>query len=110
MLLQQVRLKVQHVSVGTILIAVIALVYIANYSFLIGGYIESICHRDGSGLFICTYNLVNGNWSEAVIAGELLGLKTTLNEFVAYPALASLKMGLCQKDQINYFLQLMWFC
>jgi CNT family concentrative nucleoside transporter len=32
-------------------------------------------------------------WNEAVIAGELLGLKTTLNEFVAYPALASLEDG-----------------
>ena len=33
-------------------------------------------------------------WSEALIAGELLGLKTTLNEFVAYPALAGLEPGL----------------
>jgi CNT family concentrative nucleoside transporter len=33
-------------------------------------------------------------WDEAIIAGELLGLKTTLNEFVAYPALANLEPGL----------------
>jgi CNT family concentrative nucleoside transporter len=32
-------------------------------------------------------------WSEAIIAGELLGIKTTLNEFVAYPALAALEEG-----------------
>ena len=32
-------------------------------------------------------------WNEAIIAGELLGLKTTLNEFVAYPALANLEPG-----------------
>ena len=29
-------------------------------------------------------------WSEAIVAGELLGLKTTLNEFVAYVNLAGI--------------------
>jgi CNT family concentrative nucleoside transporter len=85
------------VSVGTILIAVIALVYIAN-SLL--GFIGSFF---GIGLSIemllgyifapITW-LMGIPWNEAVIAGELLGVKTTLNEFVAYPALASLEEGL----------------
>ena len=84
------------VSVGTILIAVIALVYIAN-SFLsfIGGYlginlsIEMILGY----LFAPITWLMGIPWNEAIIAGELLGLKTTLNEFVAYPALAALDDG-----------------
>ena len=33
-------------------------------------------------------------WSEALVAGELLGIKTTLNEFVAYYSLANLEDGL----------------
>jgi CNT family concentrative nucleoside transporter len=84
------------VSVGTILIAVIALVFIAN-SFLayLGSYfginlsIEIILGY----LFAPITWLMGIPWSEAIIAGELLGIKTTLNEFVAYPALAALEEG-----------------
>ena len=32
-------------------------------------------------------------WEEAIVAGKLLGLKTALNEFVAYGALANLAEG-----------------
>lgn len=84
------------VSVAGILIAVIALVYIANaFLSLLGGYfginlsIEMILGY----LFAPITWLMGIPWDEAVIAGELLGLKTTLNEFVAYPALASLEDG-----------------
>lgn len=84
------------VSVAGILIAVIALVYIANaFLSLLGGYfginlsIEMILGY----LFAPITWLMGIPWAEAVIAGELLGLKTTLNEFVAYPALASLEEG-----------------
>ncbi len=84
------------VSVAGILIAVIALVYIANaFLSLLGGYfgvnlsIEMILGY----LFAPITWLMGIPWNEAVIAGELLGLKTTLNEFVAYPALASLGDG-----------------
>ena len=84
------------VSVAGILIAVIALVYIANaFLSLVGGYfgtnlsIEMILGY----LFAPITWLMGIPWDEAVIAGELLGLKTTLNEFVAYPALAALEDG-----------------
>lgn len=84
------------VSVAGILIAVIALVYISNaFLSLLGGYfginlsIEMILGY----LFAPITWLMGIPWAEAVIAGELLGLKTTLNEFVAYPALASLEEG-----------------
>ena len=49
-------------------------------------------------------------WSEAVIAGELLGIKTTLNEFVAYPALASLDSGeLSDRSKLITFYSLCGF-
>ena len=85
------------VSVGTILIAVIALVYIAN-AFLgaVGGYfgLDISIELLLGYIFAPITWLMGIPWDEAIIAGELLGLKTTLNEFVAYPALANLEPGL----------------
>lgn len=101
------------VSVGTILIAVIALVYIVN-AFLgfIGGYfginlsIELILGY----LFAPITWLMGIPWNEAIIAGELLGLKTTLNEFVAYPALAALEDGvLSDRSKLITFYSLCGF-
>ena len=49
-------------------------------------------------------------WSEAVIAGELLGIKTTLNEFVAYPRLAALDNGeLSDRSKLITFYSLCGF-
>jgi CNT family concentrative nucleoside transporter len=49
-------------------------------------------------------------WSEALIAGELLGIKTTLNEFIAYPALAALEEGaLSDKSKLIIFYGLCGF-
>jgi CNT family concentrative nucleoside transporter len=101
------------VSVGTILIAVIALVYIANsFLSLIGGYIGinlSIEMILGY-LFAPITWLMGIPWNEAVIAGELLGLKTTLNEFVAYPALASLEDGvMSERSKLITFYSLCGF-
>jgi CNT family concentrative nucleoside transporter len=101
------------VSVGTILIAVIALVYIAN-SFL--GFIGSFVGVDLSIQQILGYIfapiawLMGIPWSEALIAGELLGIKTTLNEFIAYPALAALEEGaLSDKSKLIIFYGLCGF-
>ncbi len=80
------------ISVGTILIAVVALVYIIN-TFL--GFIGSQIGFDLSIEIILGYIfapiawLMGIPWDDAILAGELLGLKTALNEFYAYPALAS---------------------
>ena len=101
------------VSVGTILIAVIALVYIVN-AFLgtVGGYfglnlsIELLLGY----IFAPITWLMGIPWNEAVIAGELLGLKTTLNEFVAYPALANLEPGLLsERSKLITFYSLCGF-
>ena len=101
------------ISVGTILIAVIALVYIAN-SFL--GFIGSFIGVDLSIQQILGYIfapiawLMGIPWNEALIAGELLGIKTTLNEFIAYPALAALEEGaLSDKSKLIIFYGLCGF-
>ena len=101
------------VSVGTILIAVIALVYIVN-AFLgtVGGYfglnlsIELLLGY----IFAPITWLMGIPWNEAVVAGELLGLKTTLNEFVAYPSLANLEPGLLsERSKLITFYSLCGF-
>ena len=101
------------VSVGTILIAVIALVFIAN-SFL--AFIGSLIGIDLSIEQILGYIfapitwLMGIPWDEALIAGELLGIKTTLNEFIAYPALAALEDGvLSDKSKLIIFYGLCGF-
>jgi len=101
------------VSVGTILIAVIALVFIAN-SFL--GFIGSFIGVNLSIEQILGYIfapiawLMGIPWNEALIAGELLGVKTTLNEFIAYPALAALEEGmLSDKSKLIIFYGLCGF-
>ena len=74
------------VSVGTILIVVIALVYIVN-SFL--GFIGSQLNFELSIEVILGYIFapiawfMGIPWNEAIVSGQLLGIKTTLNEFVA---------------------------
>ena len=101
------------ISVAAILIAVIALVFIVNsFLALIGSYLG----LDLSIQLILGYIfapiawLMGIPWSEALIAGELLGLKTTLNEFVAYPALASLEPGLLsEKSKLITFYGLCGF-
>ena len=100
-------------SVGTILIAVIALVFIAN-SIL--GFVSSQFGFDLSIEIILGYLfapiawLMGIPWDEAVIAGELLGIKTTLNEFVAYPGLAALDDGeLSERSKLITFYSLCGF-
>ena len=101
------------VSVGTILIAVIALVYIVN-SLL--GLVANQFGFDLSIEIILGYIfapiawLMGIPWNEAIIAGELLGIKTTLNEFVAYPGLASLDSGeLSDRSKLITFYSLCGF-
>ena len=100
-------------SVGTILIAVIALVYIVN-SIL--GFFSSQLGFELSIEIILGYMfapiawLMGIPWSEAIVAGELLGIKTTLNEFVAYPGLASLDSGeLSDRSKLITFYSLCGF-
>ena len=101
------------VSVGTILIAVIALVYIVN-AFL--GLVGIQLGIDLSIQIILGYIfapiawLMGIPWDEAIISGELLGIKTALNEFIAYPALAGLEDGvLSDRSKLITFYALCGF-
>ena len=101
------------VSVGTILIAVIALVYIFN---TILGLITNQFGFELSIEIILGYIfapiawLMGIPWSEAIFAGELLGIKTTLNEFVAYPGLAAIQDGeLSERSKLITFYSLCGF-
>ena len=100
-------------SVGTILIAVIALVYIVN------SILGIISHPFGFDLsievilgyiFAPIAWLMGIPWNEALISGQLLGIKTTLNEFVAYPGLAALENGeLSERSKLITFYSLCGF-
>ena len=49
-------------------------------------------------------------WEESLIAGQLLGVKTALNEFVAYPGLAALDNGeLSDRSKLITFYSLCGF-
>ena len=84
------------IGVGSILIVFIALVYLVDS--ILG--IFSINDQALSLQMILGYVfapiawLMGIPWEEAVISGKLLGIKTALNEFVAYAELANLQDGL----------------
>ena len=85
------------ISIGAILIVFIALVYFANsFLGLIGNQIGLDISIEGilGYVFAPIAWLMGIPWNEAIISGELLGIKTTLNEFVAYGAMANLEEGL----------------
>ncbi len=85
------------ISIGAILIVFIALVYFANsFLGLIGNQFGLEISIEGilAYVFAPIAWLMGIPWNEAIIAGELLGIKTTLNEFVAYGAMANLDDGL----------------
>jgi len=85
------------ISIGAILIVFIALVYFANsFLGLIGNRIGLDISIEGilGYVFAPIAWLMGIPWNEAIISGELLGIKTTLNEFVAYGAMANLEEGL----------------
>ena len=85
------------ISIGAILIVFIALVYFANsFLGLIGNQFGLEISIEGilAYVFAPIAWLMGIPWNEAIIAGELLGIKTTLNEFVAYGAMANLEDGL----------------
>ena len=100
-------------SVGTILIAVIALVFIVNsilgFASSQFGLVLSIESILGF-LFAPIAWLMGIPWDEAIVAGELIGIKTTLNEFVAYPGLAAIENGeLSERSKLITFYSLCGF-
>jgi CNT family concentrative nucleoside transporter len=84
-------------SVGSIVLAFIALVFIADS--ILGLIPISLGGEDLSLKLILGYMfapiawMMGIPWDEALISGKLLGTKTALNEFVAYLDLAALSEG-----------------
>ena len=84
-------------GVGSIVLAFIALVYVADsiiglIPLTLGGESLSIQLILGY-MFASIAWLMGVPWDEALVSGKLLGIKTALNEFVAYGELASLSEG-----------------
>ena len=100
-------------NVGTILIAVIALVYIVNaiLGAVFGQFGFNMSIEIMLGYIFAPIAWFMGiPWNEALIAGELLGIKTTLNEFVAYPKMAALENGiLSEKSKLITFYSMCGF-
>ena len=84
------------IGVGSILIVFIALVYLVDSIlgiFSIGNQALSLQMILGY-IFAPIAWLMGIPWEEAIVSGKLLGIKTALNEFVAYAELANLQDGL----------------
>ena len=101
------------VSVGAILITFIALVYIVD-SFLglipLPNDIELSLQLILGYVFAPIAWLMGIPWNEALISGKLLGIKTALNEFVAYQELSQIESGiLSQKSMLITFYGLCGF-
>ena len=84
------------IGVGSIIIVFIALVYLVDSLlgiFSIGSQSLSLQMILGY-LFAPIAWLMGVPWDEAIVSGKLLGIKTALNEFVAYAELANLQDGI----------------
>ena len=84
------------VNVTAMLIVIVALVALANQllGFVTARWASrSPSSRCWAGLFAPLAWLIGIPWAECVQAGSLLGVKTVLNEFVAYLQLPALPAG-----------------
>lgn len=102
------------VNVGAMLIVFISLVAFANYFLgkvgewtalndLIasGGMYSSLSFESVSGYFLSPIAWLLGvEWQDCMYFGQLLGEKTILNEFIAYPHLGEIQDELSQKTII----------
>jgi len=85
-------------NIGGMLVAFVALVHIANAGFEFAGSLVGISELSlerALGVLLAPLAFVLGvPWYDAAQVGELLGVKTVLNEFIAYQMLADAKPGL----------------
>lgn len=91
-------------NVGAMLIAFIALVYLLNDAFATAGAwvgIEGLSFERVLGLALAPLAFLLGvPAAEAVQVGEMLGVKTVLNEFVAFQMLADAKAELSPRAAV----------
>jgi concentrative nucleoside transporter, CNT family len=102
------------VNVGAMLIVFISLVAFCNYCLgkfgsltnlndLVaqGGIYQTLSFESISGYFFAPLAWLMGvEWQDAILVGQLLGEKTILNEFIAYPHLGIIQDELSQKSVI----------
>lgn len=85
-------------NIGGMLIAFVALVYMANAALGWAGDLIGVSGLSFEGLLgraLAPLAFVLGvPWHDAAKIGEMLGVKTVLNEFIAYQMLADAKAGL----------------
>ncbi len=91
-------------AVGAMLIAFVGLIYLVNGLLgLLGGLVgfESLSVQWLLGkLFAPIAFLLGVPWSEAAVAGSLIGQKLVINEFYAYASFVSIKDGLSPYAQL----------
>jgi concentrative nucleoside transporter, CNT family len=102
------------VNVGAMLIVFISLIALFNYMLgkageithlndLIaqGGIYKTLSFESISGYFFAPIAWLMGvEWQDSILVGQLLGEKTILNEFIAYPHLGLIQDELSQKSII----------
>lgn len=102
------------VNVGAMLIVFISLIALCNYILgkfgavtnlndLIaqGGVYSTLSFESLSGYFFSPVAWLMGvEWQDSILVGQLLGEKTILNEFIAYPHLGLIQDELSQKSII----------
>lgn len=100
------------VNVGAMLIVFISLIALCNYILWLFGYMTGLNEMIAAGgnydslsfeflmghIFAPIAWLMGVPWQDAMIFGQLLGEKTILNEFVAYPHLGELQDRMTQKS------------
>lgn len=102
------------VNVGAMLIVFISLIALANYALgkfgnftnlnaviASGGIYTTLSFESLSGYFFSPIAWMMGvEWQDCILVGQLLGEKTILNEFIAYPHLGLIQDELSQKSII----------
>lgn len=102
------------VNVGAMLIVFISLIALCNYALgkfgnftnlnaviASGGIYTTLSFESLSGYFFSPIAWMMGvEWQDSILVGQLLGEKTILNEFIAYPHLGLIQDELSQKSII----------
>lgn len=102
------------VNVGAMLIVFTSLIALLNYTLFkigdwthlnniisSGGFYEGLTFESISGYLLAPFSWLLGvEWQDCMYFGQLLGEKTIVNEFVAYPHLGDIQDELSQKTVI----------
>jgi CNT family concentrative nucleoside transporter len=92
------------INIGGMLIAFVAIVYLLNAALgTLGGWLgyDGLSFEGLLGIALAPVAWLLGvPWADATHVGELLGVKTVLNEFIAYDMLAQIKATLSPRSVV----------